>query len=124
VTPGRRYLLGVTTVAAAALLLSLVLRPPDRSGVWFALGVALMVQGPLGWWLVQAIDTERFLLVWAIGIAARLAVVAGCGLVVAPALGLALAPTLFALVGVLMGCVVVEAIVVRPGRPGGGVEVR
>ncbi len=122
-TPGRRYLLGVTTVAAAALLLSLVLPPPDRSGVWLALGVALMVQGPLGWWLVQAIGTERFLLVWGIGIAARVAVVAGCGLVVAPALGLALAPTLFALVGVLMGCVVVEAIVVRPGRPGGGVEV-
>ena len=121
-TPGHRYLLGVTTVAVAALLLSLVLPPPDRSGVWLALGVALTVQGPLGWWLVQAIGTERFLLVWAIGIAARLAVVAGCGLVVAPALGLALAPMLFALVGVLMGCVVIEAIVVRPGRR--GVEVR
>ena len=81
-----------------------------------------MVQGPIGWWLVQAVGTERFLLVWVIGIATRLAVVAVCGLVLAPALGLALAPTLFALVGVLMSLVVVEAIVVRPGRR--GVEVR
>jgi len=122
VTAGRRYLLGVTTVAVAALLLSLVLPPPDQSGVRLALGAALVVQGPIGWWLVQAVGTERFLLVWVFGIATRLAVVAVCGLVLAPALGLALAPTLFALVGVLMSLVVVEAIVVRPGRR--GVEVR
>jgi len=80
--------------------------------MWAALGTALAVQGPLGWWLVRAIGSPRFLLVWAVGIAARFALVALFALVVAPRLRLALAPTLFALVGVLIGCVVVEALVV------------
>ncbi len=81
--------------------------------MWLATALALLVQGPLGWWLVRAIGTERLQLVWAVGIAARFALVAACGFLVAPRLGLALAPLLFALVGVLMCCVVVEAVVVR-----------
>src|SRR6266850_3813587 len=112
-TAGRRYLIGVSAVAAAALSLSLVLPSDARTGVWLATALALVVQGPLGWWVVRAIGTERLQLVWAVGIAARFALVALCGLVVAPRLGLALAPLLFALVGVLMCCVVVEAAVVR-----------
>ena len=110
-TAGRRYLVGVVALAAAALLLSLVLPPGARLGVWLGLGMALAVQGPLGWFLVGAIGTERFLLVWAVGIAARLAVVAASALLVVPKLGLPLAQTLFALVGVLMSFIVVEAIV-------------
>src|SRR6266496_957760 len=113
-TAGRRYLVGVTTVAVAALLLSLVVPPPDaRTGLWLATALALIVQGPLGWWVVRAIGTERLQLIWAIGIAARFVLVAGCGLLVAPRLGLALAPLLFPLVGVLMCFLVVEAVVVR-----------
>jgi len=122
VTVFRRYLLGIAAVATAVLAVSLALPPRARAGVWLALGVAAAVQGPLGWWLVRAIGTERFLLVWAAGIVARFAVLAACGLAVAPRLGLALEPTLFALVGVLMCCVGLEAIVVRPGRR--GTEVR
>jgi hypothetical protein len=118
-TAGRRYLVGVSVVAAAALLLSLVLPPDARTGVWLATALALMVQGPLGWRVVRAIGTERLQLVWALGIAARFALVAASGLVVAPRLGLALAPLLFTLVGVLMCCVVVEAVVV-----GAATEVR
>ena len=106
-----RYLVGVSAVAAAALFLSFVLPPHDGPAVRLALGIALAVQGPLGWFLVGAIGTERFLLVWAVGIAARLAVVAASALLVVPKLGLPLAQTLFALVGVLMSFVVVEAIV-------------
>jgi len=112
-TPGRRYLVGVSAVAAAALLLSFVLPPEARRGLWLATALALLVQGPLGWWLVRAIGTERLQLIWAVGIGARLALVAASGLVVAPRLGLALAPLLFTIVGVLMCCVVVEAVVVR-----------
>ena len=113
-TAGRRYLAGVATVAAATLALSFVLPPPAaRTGVWVALAIALAVQGPLGWWLVRAIGTERFLLVWTTGIAARLAVVAVCGFVIAPKVGLELGATLITLVAVLMSCVIVEALVVR-----------
>ena len=78
-TPGRRYLVGVSAVAAAALLLSLVVPPDARTGLWLATALALIVQGPLGWWVVRAIGTERLQLVWAIGIAARFALVAACG---------------------------------------------
>jgi len=112
VTAGRRYLLGVGSVPAALLILSAALGAEARVGVWVALGTALAIQGPLGWWLVRAIGSPRFLLVWAVGIAARFALVALFALVVAPRLRLALAPTLFALVCVLIGCVVVEALVV------------
>ena len=108
-----RYLVGVATVATATLLLSFVLPSHAGNGVRLALGIALLVQGPLGWWLVRALGTERFLLVWATGIAARLVVVASCALVIVPRLGLALESTLFALVGVLMACVVIEAVVLK-----------
>jgi len=118
-TLGRRYLVGVIAVAAAALFLSFVLPRDARTGVWLATALALIVQGPLGWWVVRAIGTERLQLVWAVGIAARFALVVVCGLLLAPRLGLALALLLFPLVGVLMCCVVVEAVVV-----GAGTEVR
>ena len=110
---GRRYLVGVVMVAAATLALSFVLPPAGRRGAWLALAIAFAVQGPLGWWLVRAIGTERFLLVWTAGIATRLAVVAACGLVIVPRLGLELGATLVTLVAVLMSCVIVEALVVR-----------
>ena len=48
-TPGRRYLVGVIAVAAAALFLSFVLPRDTRTGVWLATALALIVQGPLGW---------------------------------------------------------------------------
>ena len=124
-TAGRRYLLGIASVAVAVLALGLALPPEPRAAVWLALGVAAGVQGPLGWWLVGAIGAERFFLEWAIGIAVRFAVVTACGLVVAPRLRLALEPMLFALVGVLMCFVLLEAIVIRPAGPGRrGTEVR
>src|SRR5438046_1770401 len=95
-TPGGRYLVGVSAVAAAALLLSFVLPRDARTGVWLATALALIVQAPLGWWVVRAIGTERLQLVWAVGIAARFALVAACGLVVAPMVRLALAAALVA----------------------------
>src|SRR5216117_3897560 len=123
-TVWRRYLLGVSAVAAAALLLSFVVPPDARAGLWVATLLALIVQAPLGWWLVRALGTERFHLIWAIGIAARFALFAAAGFVVAPRFGLALAPLLFALWGVLMCCMVVEAVVLsRVARIGAALVV-
>jgi hypothetical protein len=110
-TGGRRYVAGVGAVAAAALALSFVLPPAARRGAWLALAIALAVQGPLGWWLVRVIGTERFLAVWTTGIVARLVAVATFGLVIAPRLGLELGATLITLVAVLMACVILEALV-------------
>ncbi len=111
-TPGRRYLFGIAAVAAAAGGFSFVLSPAARSAAWFALGLGLAVQGPLGWWLVRAVGTERLLPVWAGGIAARLTVLGVGAFLAVPKLGFPLEPTLIALVGVLMSFVGVEALVV------------
>ncbi len=119
-TPGGRYLVGIAAVAVAAVGFSFVLSPATRSAVWFALGLGLAVQGPLGWWLVRVVGTERLLPVWAGGIAARLAVLGAAGFVAAPRLGFPLEPTLLALVGVLMSFVGVEAFVVWFGGRGTG----
>lgn len=119
-TPGGRYLVGIAVVAAAAVGLSIVLSPAARSAVWFAVGLGLAVQGPLGWWLVRAIGTERLLPIWAGGIAARVGVLGAGGLVAAPRLGFSLEPTLVALVGVLMSFVGVEALVAWLGARGTG----
>lgn len=119
-TPGRRYLVGIAVVAAVAAGLSFVLAPAARSAAWFALGLGLAVQGPLGWWLVRAVGTERLLPVWAGGIAARLAVLGAGAFVAVPKLGFPPEPTLMALAGVLMSFVGVEAFVVWLGGRGTG----
>lgn len=119
-TAGRRYVVGIATVAAAGVGLSFVLPPATRGAVWFALGLGLAVQGPLGWWVVYTIGTERLVAVWAGGMAARLALLAAGGFVVAPRLALPLEQTLFALVGVLTSFVGVEVCVVWLGGRGAG----
>lgn len=81
-----------------------------RAQVGWAAGVALVLQAPLGWWAVQSLGTEHFLLVWGLGLLVRLAVVAIAGLAVIPLLGWSLGPTLGALVGVLVALLFVEGI--------------
>jgi hypothetical protein len=113
-------LVGIATVAAAGVGLSFVLPPATRGAVWFALGLGLAVQGPLGWWVVYTIGTERLVAVWAGGIAARIAVLAAGAFVAVPRLGFPLEQTLIALVGVLTSFVGVEAFVVWLGGRGAG----
>ncbi|HYT71507.1 MAG TPA: hypothetical protein VEK78_09000 [Gemmatimonadales bacterium] len=117
-TAGRRYLIGLGAIVLVALALCLVLPTQERPAMAVVLGLALAVQGALGWWLVRVIGTERFLLAWVIGIGTRLGIVGLCALVVVPALELSLAPALFVLVGVLLSLLVVEAVVVVLGPAG------
>src|SRR5260370_28477675 len=79
VTAGRRYVVGIAMVAAAGVGLSFGLPPAPRGAVWFALGLGLAGQGPLGWWVMYTIGTERLVAVWAGGMASRLASLAGGG---------------------------------------------
>lgn len=80
--------------------------------VWVALGLAVVVQAPLGWWLARTLGTRRFLLAWAAGMAARVAVVVLAAFVVLPALGVPLGAGLLSLVGFLMALLGVELFVV------------
>jgi hypothetical protein len=118
VTARGRYLVGVGVIAGCAVILSFLVPPGGRRGLWAALGLGLLVQGPLGWWLVRVIGTERFLRVWAVGLAARVGLVAVSAVVLIPALGVPRGTTLFSLVGVLLALLGVEAVAVLPGRSG------
>lgn len=101
-TPGGRYLAGLGLVVGAAAAVGAALGPGVRAGVWLAAGLALVVQGPLGWWLVRSVGTPRLLAVWAIGMLARLILLGGTAFVVLPATGLEPAPALVALAVLLI----------------------
>ena len=108
---GARYLVGTALIALAAIAAGTMLPQAWRAGWWLALGIALVVQAPLGWWLMTSIGTERFLPVWALGILLRLVTLGLTGLVIVPALGLPAAPALLALAGFLVASLVLEGIV-------------
>jgi hypothetical protein len=111
VSGARRYLAATALLAVLAGGAGTLVPERWRLGWWLALGVTLVLQGPLGWWLVASLGTERFLGIWAAGIFLRLLVVGLMGLVVVPALGLPAAPVLLTLVGFLVASLVVEAVV-------------
>ena len=108
---GARYLMGTALIASAAMAAGAVVPGSWRPGWWLALGISLVVQAPLGWWLMTSIGTERFLPVWALGILLRLVTVGVTGLVIVPGLGLPAAPALLALAGLLVASLVLEGIV-------------
>ncbi|HSB54467.1 MAG TPA: hypothetical protein VLD58_08925 [Gemmatimonadales bacterium] len=108
---GARYLVGTAVIALAAMAAGAVVPGSWRPGWWLALGIALVVQAPLGWWLMRSIGTERFLAVWVLGILARLVTVGLTGLVIVPALGWPAAPALLALAGFLVASLALEGVV-------------
>jgi len=111
VSGGRRYLAATGLLAVLAGGAGTLVPEGWRSGWWLALGLTLALQGPLGWWLVASLGTERFFGIWAFGIFLRLLLVGIMGLVVIPALGLPAAPVLLTLVGFLMASLGVEGVV-------------
>jgi hypothetical protein len=80
--------------------------------VWVALGLAALVQAPLGWWLAGTIGTRRFLAAWVTGMGARLAVVVAAAFAILPAFKVPAEAGLLALVATLMALLGVELYVV------------
>ncbi len=80
-----------------------------RREVVFGVALAALLQGPLGWWTLRSVGTDRFAAVWGMGMVVRLGVVALVALGVLPLLGWAQAPALLALVGGLVALLAVEA---------------
>ncbi len=107
-----RYALLALVVVAAAVAVGLWMVPDaDRSAVWVGLIAALMVQGPLGWWVISSIGSQRFLITWGLSLLARLALIALLAFVVVPAAGLAATPLLITAVSVLAALLLVEGTV-------------
>lgn len=107
-----RYALLALVVVAVAVAVGLWMVPDaDRSAVWVGLIAALMVQGPLGWWVISSIGSQRFLITWGLSLLARLALIALLAFVVVPAAGLAATPLLITAVSVLAALLLVEGVV-------------
>ncbi len=111
-TAGGRYLSGLLVVVAIGMVVVLAVSPDIRREVASGMGVSLLVQAPLGWWTVRSVGTERFQLVWVLGMVIRLALVAIAGLILVPELRWELVATLAALVATMLVLLVVEVVAV------------
>ena len=111
-TPGRRYVSGLLVVTAIGLVAVLTVSPDIRSEVAWGIGLGLLVQAPLGWWTVRSVGTERFQLVWVLGMVARVVLVAIAGLVLVPELRWEMVATMAALVSTMLLLLVVEVMTV------------
>lgn len=110
---GRRiYLLGLILVLAAGAGVAALVRAAVRVPSLVALLIGVVVQAPLGWWLIRSVGTSRFLGVWVFGILARFLVLGVVALLVYPMVHWPLAPALLILGGVLIGLLLVEALVI------------
>ena len=107
-----RYLNGLLVVSAIGLVAVFAVSPDIRREVASGIGLGLLVQAPLGWWTVSSVGTERFQLVWALGMVIRLAMVAIAGLIMVPELHWEMVPTLAALVATMLVLLVVEVVTV------------
>ena len=107
-TAGSRYLGGLLVVVVMGLMAVFAVSPDIRREVASGIGLGLLVQAPLGWWTVSSIGTERFQLVWVLGMVIRVALVAVAGLILVPELRWELVATLASLVGTMLVLLVVE----------------
>ena len=104
------YLAGSMLVSGAGLVLALMSGPAIRTDLMWGVGLAAVLQIPLGWLTIRSIGTNRFQLVWSLGMLARLAVVALTALVLVPANGWRLGSVLGGLVATLVALLLVEAV--------------
>lgn len=111
-TAGGRYRAGLLVVAAVGLAAVFAVSADIRREVAWGIGIALLVQAPLGWWTVRSVGTDRFQLVWVLGMVIRVALVAIAGLVLVPELRWELVATLAALVATMLVLLVVEVVAV------------
>jgi hypothetical protein len=107
-----RYLTGLAAAAAIGAVLVGLVPPEVRQEVGWGIGLAVLVQAPLGWLTVRSIGTERFQIVWVTGMLIRFALVAVAGLILVPALRWEMVPTLAGLVGTILVLLVVEVLTV------------
>jgi hypothetical protein len=111
VTLPARYVAGVAAVGAGGLLVAALSPAGSRPGILWGLAVGLLLQSPLGWWTLRALGTERFLLVWGLGMLVRFAVVAVAAFALMPAPDRLAAPMLATMVAILVALLLVEGVV-------------
>ena len=121
-TAHRRYLSGLATVGVFAAVGLAQASPAGRTELAGGIALGFLIQAPLGWWTVRSLGTAKFQVVWALGMLIRLAMVAVTGLVLVPALGWRMAPTLAGLVTTILVLLGVEVLTVM--RENSGLKAR
>ena len=106
-----RYLLGVAACLGGGAVLAWTLAPAHRAGALWGVFAGVVLQAPLGWITLRAIGTDRFIMVWGIGMLVRLGAVGVAAVLLIPALGSEAQPMLVSMVGVLGALLVFEGIV-------------
>ena len=106
-----RYVAGVGGVVVVGAAAGLTLPAEAGRGAWFGLVLALIIEAPLGWWLVRSLGSERFLAAWIVGMLVRVALLTLSGLVILPGLGWPVGPGLIGLAVVLLALLAVEVFV-------------
>jgi uncharacterized membrane protein len=110
VTSAGRYAVGFAVVAGLGVAGVLGSPAELRREVGYGVLIGLVLQGPLGWWAVSALGTERFTLVWGVGILIRFAVLGLVAFFVVPSLHWAAAPVLLSVVAMLGALLAVESV--------------
>jgi hypothetical protein len=108
---GNRYLLGMGAVFVLFLGLGGFAPADWRPSLAVALALSMIVQIPLGFWLLASVGTERFLPVWVLGMLVRLTVVGVAGLALFPAFRWPAGPGLLGLVLLLAASLALEGLV-------------
>jgi hypothetical protein len=106
-----RYLLGVAACLGMGAVAAGAVGPAHRAGALWGVFAGVVLQAPLGWITLRAIGTDRFMLVWGVGMLVRLGAVGIAALILVPALGPEAPPMLVSMVGVLGALLVIEGIV-------------
>jgi heme A synthase len=112
VKPAKVYLSGL---ALTVLLMSgVVLRfsEASRPAGFAMIGLALLVQGPLGWWMVKSVGTPRFVGVWVLGMLVRFGLLGIAAFLIFPLMHWQLSPGLIVLAVVLFAMLLLEGLVV------------
>ena len=109
---GAKYLAGVLIVGVGAAIASAALPAAPRPAVWLATVLALVVQGPLGWWVVRSLGEARLLRAWGAGMLARFGLLAAAAWVIAPLAGVPTSPMLLALATLLLALLFVEVVAI------------
>lgn len=110
--PGRTYLIGLALVAAIMTGVVLRFSEATRPSGFGMIVLSLLVQGPLGWWMIKSVGTPRFIGAWVMGMLARFGLLALAAFLIFPMMHWSLSPGLIVLAVVLFAMLLLEGLVV------------
>jgi hypothetical protein len=112
VKPIRTYLIGLALVAGLMSLVVLRFSAASRPSGLAMVALGVLVQGPLGWLMVKAVGTPRFVGVWVAGMLARFGLLAVAAFLIFPLMHWTLTPGLIVLAVVLFAMLLLEGLVI------------